>query len=160
MRIDILSSGSIPQSFEIHKDKISLGHDSSCDLKINEPEISRLHLDVISYDGRYFIQDNDSTNGTYLDDKKIDPGATVEVFEGTQVRLGASILLTFTNKNYPLKLFQNKMNDPIEKTKVISLSKLKGIENKNVWRKRSNIAGAILATAGLPYLVWSVINNL
>lgn len=160
MRIEILSSGPLPVSYEIHKDKISLGHDPSCDFLLPEPEISRLHLDIITYEGRYFIQDNGSTNGTYLDDKKVEPGSTIEVFEGTQLRLGASVILTFTNKKTSAQYFPTKMNEPIEKTKVISLAKLQNIKNKSVLKKRSNIAALIIAMAGLPYLAWAVINNL
>lgn len=160
MQINILSSGTIPQCYEIQKDKISLGHDSSCDLQINEPDISRLHLDVISYEGRYFIHDNGSTNGTYCDDRKIDPGITIEIFEGTKLRLGASVLLSFTNKKAASNILQKKISDPIERTKVISLARLKEIKKKSVIKKRLNFIGSILAMGSLPYLVWSVINNL
>jgi len=52
---------------KISKQKIIIGRDpAKANLIILEPIISKLHCTVFAKEGKIFIKDNDSTNGTYL----------------------------------------------------------------------------------------------
>ncbi len=59
-----------------------------CDFFVmNNSTVSRSHADIITDEGRYYIKDLGSTNGTYLDCRMIAPQNKVEIFSGTKIRL-------------------------------------------------------------------------
>lgn len=52
-------------------DSITIGRDLDCDLKIPLPEISRKHCKLEIDGGELFIEDLNSTNGTFLNGVKV-----------------------------------------------------------------------------------------
>lgn len=50
----------------------SIGRGTDCDVRIQSGLVSRVHAKVIYEEGRWWVCDNDSTNGTYLDGEHID----------------------------------------------------------------------------------------
>lgn len=50
--------------------------------------VSGLHARLEKRDGALFVTDLDSTNGTYVDDKKVRPGAVTPVFPGSYITFG------------------------------------------------------------------------
>ena len=57
--------------FNINK-KLSLGREASNDLAINDPYASLKHTLIIQKRGRYWILDQGSLNGTYLNKKRLE----------------------------------------------------------------------------------------
>lgn len=52
---------------------IRIGRESSiCEIVLENPKVSRLHAEVVSIDGRVLLIDRNSSNGTYVNDHKID----------------------------------------------------------------------------------------
>ena len=49
-----------------------IGRDSSCHLRISDRVVSRFHAEVLFIGGRWWIQDLQSANGTFVNGKKID----------------------------------------------------------------------------------------
>ncbi len=49
----------------------TLGRSSSNDVVINDTSISRLHIRVENRNGQYFLVDNNSSNGTFLNRRKV-----------------------------------------------------------------------------------------
>lgn len=49
--------------------------------------ISRVHVSIISEDNRYYIQNNDPVNGTYLNDTKLASNEKIEVVNGDVIKL-------------------------------------------------------------------------
>ncbi len=45
---------------------LDIGRDSNCDYTIKGSRVSRLHCKLIIENNNYYIQDNNSTNGTYI----------------------------------------------------------------------------------------------
>jgi S1-C subfamily serine protease len=43
-----------------------------CEIVLENPKVSRLHAEVVSIDGRVLLIDRNSSNGTYVNDQKID----------------------------------------------------------------------------------------
>lgn len=50
--------------------------------------VSRSHANIITRDGRYFIEDTNSTNHTFVNGQMIVSNVETEIFEGAQIRLG------------------------------------------------------------------------
>jgi S1-C subfamily serine protease len=52
---------------------IRLGRESAmCEIVLENPKVSRLHAEVVSIDGKVLLIDRNSSNGTYVNDQKID----------------------------------------------------------------------------------------
>ncbi|HXI11026.1 MAG TPA: trypsin-like peptidase domain-containing protein [Thermoanaerobaculia bacterium] len=52
---------------------IRIGRESTvCEIVLENPKISRLHAEVVSLDGKVLLIDRNSSNGTFVNDKKID----------------------------------------------------------------------------------------
>jgi hypothetical protein len=43
-----------------------------CEIVLENPKVSRLHAEVVSIDGKVLLIDRNSSNGTYVNDQKID----------------------------------------------------------------------------------------
>ena len=56
------------------------------DLQINNSAVSRKHADILKENGKYFIVDMGSTNGTYLSNKRIQPGVKELLNDGMIVK--------------------------------------------------------------------------
>jgi len=52
---------------------IRIGRESTiCEIVLENPKVSRLHAEVVSIDGKVLLIDRNSSNGTYVNDQKID----------------------------------------------------------------------------------------
>ena len=52
---------------------IRIGRESTiCEIVLENPKVSRLHAEVVSIDGKVMLIDRNSSNGTYVNDQKID----------------------------------------------------------------------------------------
>ncbi|HSP13757.1 MAG TPA: trypsin-like peptidase domain-containing protein [Thermoanaerobaculia bacterium] len=52
---------------------IRIGRESAiCEIVLENPKVSRLHAEVVSIDGKVMLIDRNSSNGTYVNDEKID----------------------------------------------------------------------------------------
>lgn len=66
-----------------------IGRSSSADIKVDDPNVSGVHCQVSWENGRLFLMDMDSTNGTMIDGgKKIPPKTKVQLFNGSVFCLG------------------------------------------------------------------------
>ena len=65
---------------------LSIGRSKDSDLQIEDRYASGFHARVFSREGRYFVEDMDSTNGTLLSDAELKGEA--ELVDGDVVRIG------------------------------------------------------------------------
>lgn len=62
-------------SFKLMEGKNIIGRSPECNIRLKDPWISRNHATIIlSEDGRYFIEDISSVNGTFLNGERISKG--------------------------------------------------------------------------------------
>lgn len=60
------------------------------DYRIINRRVSRKHADIVKEQGKYYILDLDSTNGTYIDGRRLQPGVKEELSHGSHLRLADS----------------------------------------------------------------------
>ncbi len=60
------------ESIEIQNGTFTLGRSRKSDIKIDDDQISGNHISITLRDSSLFVQDNDSTNGTFLNGNKLD----------------------------------------------------------------------------------------
>ena len=61
---------------------------ADCDVVISVVGVSRKHAAIDVVEGRGYVTDLSSTNGTYVEDKKMPPNATWEIRHGNRIRFG------------------------------------------------------------------------
>ena len=62
---------------------------AECDVDLNDPDVSRRHAVVRRVDDGLAIEDLGSTNGTYVNDRRID--GIAEIAEGDRIRFGNTV---------------------------------------------------------------------
>ena len=80
------------QSFEIEQEVTFLGRAPDNHIQIVDQSVSRTHAKISQRGDRYFIEDLESQNGTYLNGHPIGPGFQLELKEGDFVALGNIIM--------------------------------------------------------------------
>lgn len=84
------------RGFVLSKPQVSLGRSPiKCDVVIEgNSSISKHHADIIMVNGKYYLSDAGSTNGTFLNGKKLEPGKQAEL-ESTAIFILQKELMIF-----------------------------------------------------------------
>lgn len=64
-----------------------MGRDWECRIVLNDPQCSRVHAEIFHEEDAWWIRDNKSSNGTYVNGQSVEQARLVD---GTQVKVGAS----------------------------------------------------------------------
>ncbi|MBX3066001.1 MAG: VWA domain-containing protein [Anaerolineae bacterium] len=62
----------------------------------SDDNVSREHAEITFKNGDYYITDFRSMHNTFIDDRQIEKGAAVRLYNGAAIRLGSTTLLRFT----------------------------------------------------------------
>lgn len=76
--------------FEITQNSMFIGRDATAEISISDPNISRKHAEILMENGVVKLRDNQSTNGTFVNDKKITE--SIELKKEDMIKLGNTIL--------------------------------------------------------------------
>jgi len=92
MEIDIhVDNGTSREKHTTSGERILIGRNPDCTLVLNESSVSRQHAELVKEDGKVFLKDLGSANGTFLNEQKVvEP---VEVKRGDRVRVGTHLIL-------------------------------------------------------------------
>lgn len=69
-----------------------IGRDKSNALIISDPKVSRFHAVVYFEKGVAYIKDTDSSNGTFVNEEKIESGKKYELNNGDKIKVGTTVL--------------------------------------------------------------------
>jgi pSer/pThr/pTyr-binding forkhead associated (FHA) protein len=92
------------QVYSIKKATTSIGRKLDNDLVIQDNLISRYHAEIKCKDGKFIINDLDSTSGTYLNNKRIEQSI---LYSGDLILL-ANVPIMFINESGPLESASDK----------------------------------------------------
>ncbi len=77
---------------------ISVGRSSQCEIQLEEDSLSRKHASfLVHLDGRVFVRDNESTNGTYVNDQLAK--GEQQLRDGDRIKVGRTIFKYLTSAN-------------------------------------------------------------
>jgi general secretion pathway protein A len=96
-KLVIRINNKVQGEYFIRKKRINIGRHRDNDLRIDDPLISRQHAQILQQGRTVYLRDLNSTNGTYVNSKRVDIAA---LEEGTVVKLG-NCHLTFLRNNKP-----------------------------------------------------------
>lgn len=80
-----LISGNAPPLTAISNSDFHIGRGSQNHCPVNDPQVSRLHIRIRGTQGSWFIQDQNSASGTFVNDKRIQ---AQRLNDGDQIRIG------------------------------------------------------------------------
>jgi len=94
-----LNSGGGPgANFPLDDSRENLvGRGLECDVTLSDPLCSRVHAVIYQKDGKWFVEDRDSRNGSFLNDKQIEQA---ELSDGCRLKFGDSDF-TFNHSTQP-----------------------------------------------------------
>ena len=85
-RIVVHQDPTTQQVFPLKEDVITIGRESSNDVVLIDPEASRKHAQISFQAGRYVVEDLDSTNGTFVNGRRIQTATTLN--DGDVIEVG------------------------------------------------------------------------
>ncbi|MQM23468.1 hypothetical protein Taro_056533 [Colocasia esculenta] len=86
----------MPSAFELASNVVTVGRlPEKADMVIPVATVSGVHARLEKKDGALLVTDLDSTNGTFIDEKKLRPGAAATVAPGSCITFGDTHLAIF-----------------------------------------------------------------
>jgi len=76
----------VPSEYSLFKDEVTVGRGEENDVVIPHSSVSRAHARLLKRNGAYELMDLNSTNGTFVDDRRLAGSQTLG--NGTRVRFG------------------------------------------------------------------------
>ncbi|MBI2704610.1 MAG: FHA domain-containing protein [Actinobacteria bacterium] len=71
-------------------DELTLGRAAGCHVTVDDTFVSQIHARVFARDGQYLVEDLGSTNGTYLNRKKVSGPMMMQ--RGDRLQVGNTVL--------------------------------------------------------------------
>jgi pSer/pThr/pTyr-binding forkhead associated (FHA) protein len=152
MRIEVLVGNEDPIIFPLNSNKVSIGSSEHCDIVVNADGVSRKHVVIINEDDQFFVADQGSTNGSFINEERLIPGRKTEFTAFFPVRLGDNVLVSLLNDDEiddldeeaiatpPIKeisLPKTTQTSNSDTTRVISLADMKKIRTEDLVVKRN-----------------------
>ena len=76
-------------SFELHTGRVQIGRDATADWVVADKSVSRKHAIIEERDGAYWLVDQGSANGSFVNGERTDE---TKLRDGTEIRLGTVTL--------------------------------------------------------------------
>jgi PAS domain S-box-containing protein len=77
------------QPFDITDETVFVGRNPENDIQIDDNSVSRKHLKISQREGKFFIQDLMSRNGTFVNGQPLRPGQELEAQAGHPITMGS-----------------------------------------------------------------------
>src|SRR6185437_3469589 len=85
---------------EIKLSQFVVGRDPQCHLRPASPMISKRHCALLQRDGKAFVRDFDSTNGTFVNNAQIK--GEVELHDGDRLKIGPLLFKVTIDSTTPV----------------------------------------------------------
>lgn len=85
--LELLDSGDVAPVFALESRATEIGRVSENDIVLPDPNVSRIHARVERRDDGYYLTDLESTNGTWVNEKRVE---SVVLDENDVIRLGST----------------------------------------------------------------------
>ena len=99
----IISGPDLGRRIDLARDEVSIGRSEQCTVCVNSDLVSRRHATINCVLGRYIVVDLKSTNGTFVNDIRVD---SAELKDGDLLRTGKTVLKYLEN-NLELEYMQH-----------------------------------------------------
>ena len=122
LKIELKYQGKNLDTFETENEQIRIGRNVTNDIHIDNPSVSSSHAVIKKVMNTYFVEDLGSTNGTFVNEKKI---TKYELLDGDEVIIGKHSLVFHYVKS------TGKNQADFDKTVILDTRKQKELLDKN-----------------------------
>jgi two-component system cell cycle response regulator len=92
--LTVVSGPGTGRVFSVREDQTVLGRGKETHVRLEDPGASREHARiVVTEDGRYLVEDMHSTNGTFVDGRRIE---RVQLQSGDRINVGPNVVVSFS----------------------------------------------------------------
>lgn len=114
--LTVLSENQLGRLIILEDPEVVLGRGDDASIRVDDESLSRRHVRIFFIHGGYFIEDLDSTNGTFLNGSKLTHPQPLE--DGARIQLGDATLLRFSlvdQQEYEAarKLYESTVRDAL-----------------------------------------------
>jgi pSer/pThr/pTyr-binding forkhead associated (FHA) protein len=92
------------------KESVTIGRDDRNDITFSSANVSRAHAAVTLRDGRWYVEDRGSFNGTFLNGTRVQPGTPLPLRHADRIGIGAETVLF----SWPAQLLDTDTTEPLE----------------------------------------------
>ena len=89
---------------------VTIGRGEGNDITFESPSVSRDHAAVTLRDGRWYLEDRGSFNGTFLNGIRLQPGMPLPLRHSDRIGIGGETVLV----SWPAQLHDPERTEPIE----------------------------------------------
>jgi pSer/pThr/pTyr-binding forkhead associated (FHA) protein len=89
---------------------VSVGRDQVNQVRLASKTVSRRHALVVTREGKWWVADTGSFNGTFLNDHRVPPGVALQLRHADRIRLGSEVLVF----SAPIQLSDADRTEPHE----------------------------------------------
>ena len=112
------------KKFSLQKSLITVGRSARNDIELNEESVSRFHAKIVHRNGACTVVDLDSTNGTFLNEERLQPNTPVNLEDSDYIHFGKVVMKYLAAGNVAAEFYD-------EAYKSTVTDSLTGIFNKN-----------------------------
>lgn len=106
----VLSGANIGKNHRLTEGLNGIGRSRKCEVVLEEDGVSRRHAEIeITSDGTALLADCGSTNGTYVDGRRLKAGERAALTDGARLMLGGSMVLRYSLQDQLDEKFQQKL---------------------------------------------------
>lgn len=92
----VIYGGELGKKYNLEQRSIMVGRATSCDIQVDQEEISRNHCKLVNKGDSVQICDLESTNGTYVNDRQV---KVRNLYDGDLVKFGRTIMKFLSSGN-------------------------------------------------------------
>jgi len=126
------------------REGVTIGRDDRNDLTFTSPSVSRDHAALAFQDGRWYLEDRGSFNGTFLNGTRVQPGTPLPLRHADRIGIGAETVLF----SWPAQLQDPDTTEPLEEVPAADSAQLSSFQRQVV----QLLCGPWLAGASLESL--------
>lgn len=94
MRIEITVGPNEPATYPLSLPRITIGSSDACEIVLANDGISRKHITILTENDTYYVVDQGSTNGSFMNEERIVPGKKIEFTTFFPIRLGDDVIVS------------------------------------------------------------------
>jgi len=122
----------------------AIGRNGENDLVLHSSAVSREHAAVTARDGRWYLEDRGSFNGTYLNGTRLVPGTPLPLRHADRIVIGSETIIF----SWPAQLSDPDTTEPLEEVAAPNMVQLSAFQRQVV----QALCGPWLAGASLETL--------
>ena len=91
MHLRYVNKLGIPKDIELTAEPLSIGRSREADIPLLDDKVSRVHCGIRLSEGKFYLKDLKSRNGTYVNGERVED--TAEIKAGDRIQIGSTVFV-------------------------------------------------------------------